>query len=104
MEIYFDDRLPQTVREYEKYLTTRDIAKVERILSLITQHGIQSLPPKLGKHLWDDIYEIKPNDKRIIFVKATPKKGIVLKVYAKKSNKMPIPIKNSINNRLKIIT
>ena len=101
MDIEFDDNIPQAKREFYKCMESRHQAKIMEIISLIKKYGLHSIPPKYVKHLWDDIYELRPDNRRVIFIKINKKKGIVLKVYIKKSNKMPKNIKQTIEQREK---
>lgn len=103
MKLFFDDKIPKAEKEYKKIMSNKDIAREKRIIDLITTHGLQKVPPEFAKHLWDDIYEIKPDNKRIILIKITQDEGVILKVYVKQSNKMPKHIKDAIIERAKIL-
>ncbi len=103
MELYFDDNVPQAEREFRKIMDKNHVGKMYFILGMIKEQGFHKVPPKLAKHLWDDIYEIKPDDRRVVYVKIKQSEGVIVKAYIKKSNKMPEKVRKAIISRAKNI-
>ncbi len=101
MKLSFDDRIPQAKKEYSKNMEKRHVGRLYAILNKIKEHGFKSISPEHARHLWDDVYEIKPDNRRVIYVKVEKDEGIIVKVYIKKSNKMPTNVKKSIEYRVK---
>lgn len=99
MELEFDDRIPQARREYDKILDAKEKADVFAILQKITRYGLQNISPTMAKHLWGDVYEIKPRNKRVIYVQIDNNLGKIIKVYQKQGQKMPKQVKNNIIKR-----
>ncbi len=68
MEFLFDESLPKAEREFDKYMSVKHLAKLAHIDRVIDRVGFDSVPEHLIKHLWGDVYELRPHDGRVIFV------------------------------------
>ena len=103
MEFIFDDSIPQAKDEFLERMTDAHLAKIEYIKEVIDTVGFHNAKQNLIKHLWDDVYELRPHDGRVIFIKVDGNNAYVLGAYIKDSNKMPTHIKNTLKQRAKIL-
>ena len=103
MHFIFDDVIPQAEKEFDNCLTKKHKAKLEYIKHVADMVGFDNVKEELIKHLWDDVYEFRPHDGRVIFVKVDGDKLYVLGAYIKQSNKMPKNIQKTLKQREKIL-
>ncbi len=103
MEFLFDDSLPKAEWEFDTYMTKRHLAKLVYIDKVIESMGFENVPENLIKHLWGSVYELRPHDGRVIFIVTHKDKAYILGAYIKKSNKMPLKIKKTLEQREKIL-
>ena len=68
-------------------------ARLERLVSIIAEHGLDKLPPKLVKHLRDELWELRFKGKdgivRALYVTRSGQRLIIVRVFTKKSQKTP---------------
>jgi phage-related protein len=68
-------------------------ARFERMRDLIVEHGPHLLPPKLAKHIEDSLWELRMKGKdgiaRAFYVTASGQRLVVVRVFAKKTQKTP---------------
>lgn len=68
-------------------------ARLSRLTKLIEQHGFEVLPRDTVKHLEDKLWELRIIGRngisRAIYVTASGKRVIVVRVFVKKSQKTP---------------
>jgi phage-related protein len=68
-------------------------ARLARLSLLIAQLGIEALPRDAAKHLEDKLWELRLTGKdgisRAIYVTATGKRMIIVRVFIKKTQKTP---------------
>jgi phage-related protein len=68
-------------------------ARLVRYSNLIERVGLQSLPPAAFKHLEDRLWELRLTGRdgiaRAIYVTATERRVVIVRVFAKKTQKTP---------------
>ena len=68
-------------------------ARFDRIKQLIEQHGPMRLPPKTAKHIDDQLWELRIKGKdgitRAFYVTANSQRLVIVRVFAKKTQKTP---------------
>lgn len=68
-------------------------ARLARIINLIEQHGFEGLPRDTVKHLEDKLWELRITGRdgisRAIYVTASGKRVIIVRVFVKKTQKTP---------------
>ena len=68
-------------------------ARLSRLVALVEQHGFEVLPRETVKHLEDKLWElriqVKDGISRAIYVTASGKRVIVVRVFVKKTQKTP---------------
>jgi phage-related protein len=68
-------------------------ARLSRLTNLIEQHGFEALPRDTVKHLEDKLWELRVTGRdgisRAIYVTASGKRVIVVRVFVKKTQKTP---------------
>ena len=68
-------------------------ARLTRITGLIEQHGFEVLPRDTVKHLEDKLWELRVTGRdgisRAIYVTATGRRVIIVRVFVKKTQKTP---------------
>lgn len=78
----------------EAEVQSEDIrARLERMATLITEHGIDKLPPKAAKHLKDELWELRLKGKdtiaRALYVTRSGQRLVIVRVFTKKTQKTP---------------
>ena len=85
--------LNQLVKDEIEALPIDMRARLSRLTSLIEQHGCEALPRDTVKHLEDKLWELRITGRdgisRAIYVTATGKRVIVVRVFVKKTQKTP---------------
>ena len=85
--------LNQLVKDEIEALPIDMRARLSRLTSLIEQHGFEALPRDTVKHLEDRLWELRITGRdgisRAIYVTATGKRVIVVRVFVKKTQKTP---------------
>ncbi|HRA93144.1 MAG: type II toxin-antitoxin system RelE/ParE family toxin [Hyphomicrobiales bacterium] len=83
-------------RLVEKEIETLPVdmrARLTRITGLIEQHGFEALPRDTVKHLEDRLWELRATGRdgisRAIYVTASGKRVIIVRVFVKKTQKTP---------------
>ncbi len=83
-------------RLVEKEIETLPVdmrARLTRITGLIEQHGFEALPRDTVKHLEDRLWELRVTGRdgisRAIYVTASGKRVIIVRVFVKKTQKTP---------------
>ena len=68
-------------------------AHLDRIVALITEHGLEHLPRKLVKHLDGELWEFRLNGRdgiaRALYVTKRGQRIVVVRVFTKKTQKTP---------------
>jgi phage-related protein len=68
-------------------------ARLERLTTIITEHGLDKLPPKAVKHLQDELWELRLTGKdgiaRAFYVTRNGQRLIIVRVFTKKTQKTP---------------
>lgn len=68
-------------------------ARFDRLQQLVAEHGPALLPPKYVKHLEDVLWELRIKGKdgivRAIYVTASGRRVVILRVFTKKTQKTP---------------
>jgi phage-related protein len=68
-------------------------ARLARITGLIEQHGFEALPRDSVKHLEDKLWELRVTGRdgisRAIYVTASGRRVIIVRVFVKKTQKTP---------------
>ena len=103
MQFIFDDSIQQAKDEFLKCISDKHLAKIDYIKQVVDMVGFNNVKEDLIKHLWNDVYEFRPHDGRVIFVRIDGDNAYVLGAYIKKSNKMPKNIQNTLKQREKIL-
>ncbi len=74
--------LPQDVR-----------TRLERIVGIVAEHGFDHLPPKLVRHLRGELWEFRLTGKdgiaRALYVTRRGRRVVIVRVFAKKTQKTP---------------
>lgn len=69
-------------------------ARISRFAMLIERHGFPALPSNAVKHLEDKLWELRVIGRdgiaRAIYVTATGKRVVILRVFVKKTQKTPV--------------
>lgn len=85
--------LNQLVKDEIEALPIDMRARLSRLTSLIEQHGFEALPRDTVEHLEDKLWELRITGRdgisRAIYVTATGKRVIVVRVFVKKTQKTP---------------
>ena len=103
MEFIFDQSIPQAENEFEKCMTKQHMIKLAHIDRVIDEVGFENVPEHLIKHLWNNVYELRPLDGRVIFVITHKDTAYIIGAYKKQSNKMPTKIKRTLQQREKTL-
>lgn len=86
-------RLNRLVEDEIKKLPVDMRARLTRMTGLIEQHGFEALPRDTVKHLEDRLWELRVTGRdgisRAIYVTASGKRVIIVKVSVKKTQKTP---------------
>lgn len=94
--------LNETVVDELQALPNDMFARFERISQLIESHGLEKVHEPHIKHLEGDLWEMRLKGRdgisRAIYVTATPKRVVVVRVFIKKTQKTP---RREINLALK---
>jgi phage-related protein len=68
-------------------------ARLQRVMTLISEHGPDRLPPRAAKHLKDGLWELRLKGKdsiaRAFYVTRTPQRLVIVRVFTKKTQKTP---------------
>ena len=68
-------------------------ARFKRIMQLINEFGLERLPPKFVDHIQGAVWELRLRGKdgiaRALYVTAGGKRVVILRVFAKKTQKTP---------------
>ena len=68
-------------------------ARFKRIVQLINEFGLERLPPKFVDHIQGAVWELRLRGKdgiaRALYVTAGGKRVVILRVFAKKTQKTP---------------
>jgi phage-related protein len=68
-------------------------ARLTRLSNLVEQHGFEALPRDNVKHLDEKLWELRITDRdgisRAIYVTASGRRVIILRVFVKKTQKTP---------------
>ena len=68
-------------------------ARLERVAQLISSYGLENIREPHVKHIEGQLWEIRVKGKdgisRALYVTATPKRVVILRVFIKKSQKTP---------------
>lgn len=99
MQFIFADSIPKAQKEFDDCLNNKHKAKLEYIEEVINIVGFDNVQDKFVKHLWNDVYELRPHDGRVIFIKIHQDTTYIIGAYIKKSNKMPQNIQNTLKER-----
>ena len=87
--VFFDGNVETEMEAQAEDIRVRFL----RIVDLIEDHGPQALPPKLVKHLDKKIWELRIMGKdgivRALYVTASGQRLVILRVFAKKTQKTP---------------
>ena len=103
MKILFDSDIPDAEKEFNTVLSARHFVKLDYIKTVVDAVGFKANPDNLIKHLWGDVYEMRPHDGRVIFVLWDNDNAIVLGAYLKRSQKMPQKIIRKMENRENVV-
>lgn len=83
-------------------------ARLARLSEIIEQHGLDALPRDAVDHLEDKLWELRIRGKsgisRAIYVTATGQRLIILRVFAKKTQKTPKRELKNAGERAKDVT
>jgi phage-related protein len=67
--------------------------KLQRYLDIISRQGLDHLPPKGTKHLRDDVWELRLTGRdgiaRALYITRRGRRLIIVRVFAKKTQKTP---------------
>lgn len=68
-------------------------ARLSRFSMLIERHGFQALPPSAVKHLEEKLWELRVMGRdgiaRAIYITATGRRVVIVRVFVKKAQKTP---------------
>ena len=68
-------------------------ARLERLVALVTAHGLQQLPPKTVKHIDGNLWELRIKGKdgiaRAFYVTKIGQRVVIVRVFVKKTQKTP---------------
>lgn len=68
-------------------------ARLAKIIDLIETSGLEKLPRDLSRHLEDKLWELRIRDRdgisRAIYVTATGRRVVIVRVFLKKTQKTP---------------
>lgn len=68
-------------------------ARLERLVGLIEEHGLERLPAGTAKHMTGDLWELRVKGKdgiaRAFYVTRTGRRLVIVRVFVKKSQKTP---------------
>lgn len=85
--------LNRLVEDEIKKLPVDMRARLTRMTGLIEQHGFEALPRDTVKHLEDKLWELRVTGRdgisRAIYVTASGRRVIIVKVFVKKTQKTP---------------
>ena len=83
-------------------------ARLARLSQLIEQHGLQALPRHSFDHLEDKLWELRIRGQagiaRAIYVTATGRRVVIVRVFVKKTQKTPRPELKLARDRAKDVT
>lgn len=83
-------------------------ARLTRLSQLIEQHGLQALPRDSFDHLEDKLWELRIRGQagiaRAIYVTATGRRVVIVRVFIKKTQKTPRPELKLARDRAKDVT
>ncbi len=103
MKFVFSNNIPSAEKEFNTVLKTKHYVKIDYIMMVIEAVGFNDTPEKLIKHLWGNVYELRPHDGRVLFVVLRVDFAVILGAYIKKSPKMPRNIKQKMQEREAIV-
>lgn len=101
MEFIFHEEVAQAEKEFDDCLTEKHFEKLSHVYAVIDSVGFYNVPEHLIKHLWNDVYELRLLDGRVIFVVAHTNESYVIGAYIKKTQKMPGKIQRTLKQREK---
>jgi phage-related protein len=91
--------LPWTVSYHQSAIAEADAqpqdvkVRLLRTVELIETHGLEHLPPKLVRHLRNDLWELRIKGKdtitRSLYVTRTGMRVVIVRVFTKKTQKTP---------------
>jgi phage-related protein len=99
VEYYHSTRGDELARDEMRAFGAETYAKMLTVVSLLEDYGL-SIPSRYVKHIEDKVWELRIDRYRVLYFTATGRHFVLLRAFAKKTEKTPVGEMRIAWNRL----